>query len=131
MQHLGVYILNGISPSPQAEMKFDSQKKNPMNGRDFCFKAFVLCAIRRNKEFKALFAVQDPVNPTPIRKSHPNWKIQVLLRHDIIGSKDTIFLGRSLSCDEETMEFKGRHPYILRINYKKIMLWVSVRCIGI
>ena len=24
MQHLGVYILNGLSPSPQVEMKFDS-----------------------------------------------------------------------------------------------------------
>ena len=40
MQHLGVYILNGLSPSPQVEMKFDLQKKNPKNGSDFCFKAF-------------------------------------------------------------------------------------------
>ena len=36
MQHLGVYILNGLSPSPQVKMKFDSQKKNPTNGRNFC-----------------------------------------------------------------------------------------------
>ena len=36
IQHLGVYILNGLSPSPQVEMKFDSQKKNPTNGSDFC-----------------------------------------------------------------------------------------------
>ena len=35
MQHLGVYILNGLSPSPQVEMKFDSQKNNPMNGSGF------------------------------------------------------------------------------------------------
>ena len=54
-----------------------------------------------------------------MRKSHPNWKIQVLLRHAIIVSKDAIFLGSSLSCDEETMGCKGRHPYILRIIYKK------------
>ena len=36
MQHIGVYILNGLSPSPQVEMKFDLQKKNRTNGSDFC-----------------------------------------------------------------------------------------------
>ena len=44
MQHLGVYIINGIYPSPQVEMKFDSQKKNPKNGRDFCYNSFGSCA---------------------------------------------------------------------------------------
>ena len=72
MQHLGVYILNGLSPSPQVEMKFDSQKKNPKNGSDFCYNEFGSCARQRHKEFKAFFAVQDPVKPTPMRKSHPN-----------------------------------------------------------
>ena len=119
MQHLGVYILNGLSPSPQVEMKFDSQKENPTNGRDFCYNASGSCAGRRHKEFKAFFAVQDPVKPTPRRKTHPNWKIQVLLRYAIIVNKDAIFLGRRLSCDEETMGCKGRHPDILRINAKK------------
>ena len=60
-----------------------------------------------------------------MRKSHPNWKIQVLLRHAIIVSKDAIFLGRSLSCDEDTMGCKGRHPDILRINYKKKVMGFS------
>ena len=59
------------------------------------------------------------MKPTPIRKSHPNWKIQVLLRHAIIVSKDEIFIGISFSFDEETMGCKCRHPDILRINYKK------------
>ena len=54
-----------------------------------------------------------------MRKSHPNWKMQVLLRHAIIVIKDKIFIGGSLSCDEETMGCKGRHPDILNINYKK------------
>ena len=29
MQHLGLYILHGIAPSPQIEMKLDSSKINP------------------------------------------------------------------------------------------------------
>ena len=110
MQHLGVYILNGLFPSPKVEMNFDSQKKNPTNGSDFCYNAFGSCARQRHKEFTKFFEVQDPMKPTPSRKSHPNWKIQLLLRHAIIFSKDKIFLGSSLSCDEETMGCKGRHP---------------------
>ena len=100
-------------------MKFDLQKKNPKNGSDFCYNAFGSCARQRHKEFKAFFAVQDPVQPTPMRKSHPNWKIKVLLRHYIIVSKDAICFGSSLSIDEETMGCKGRHPDTLLINYKK------------
>ena len=119
MQHLGVYILNGLSPSPQVDTNFDSQKNNPPNGSDFCYNAFGSCARQRHKEFKALFSVQDPVKTTPRSKTHPKWKIQVLLRHAIIVSKDAIFIGSSLFCDEEIMGRKGRQPDILRINYKK------------
>ena len=100
-------------------MKFDSQKKNPANGSDICYNAFGSCARRRHTESKALFSVQYPVKPTPRRKTHPNWKIQVIIRHAIIVSKDAIFIGSSLSCDEETMVCKGRHLDILRINHKK------------
>ena len=32
MQHLGIYIINGLSPSSQVEMRFDLRKKNPTNG---------------------------------------------------------------------------------------------------
>ena len=37
----------------------------------------------------------------------------MLIRHAIIVSKDAIFLGSSLSCDEETMGCKGMHPDII------------------
>ena len=100
-------------------MKFDFQKKNLKNGSDFCYNAFGSCERRRHKEFNAFFEVQYPVKTTPIRKTHTNWNIQVLLRHDIIVNKDAIFIGRSLSCNEETMGYKGTHPDIMRINYKK------------
>ena len=43
MQHLGDYILNGLSPSPQVEMNFDPQKKNPTNGRNFLRCIWIMC----------------------------------------------------------------------------------------
>ena len=34
MQHIGVYIHNGISTSPQVSYKFDSPDKNEINGSE-------------------------------------------------------------------------------------------------
>ena len=64
-------------------------------------------------------AIQDPVNSVPSRKTHPNWKLQPLLKHTIIVSKAEIVLGKGLVMDEEKIVCKGRHTYILQITYKK------------
>ena len=32
MQHLGLYIVHGLAPSPQVSMKFQSPRDNPVNG---------------------------------------------------------------------------------------------------
>ena len=34
MRHIGIYMINGLCPSTQVEMKFDSQERNPTNGND-------------------------------------------------------------------------------------------------
>ena len=39
-QHLGLYILNGLSPSPRVEYKFSSQHLDEVHGKDFVFKNF-------------------------------------------------------------------------------------------
>ena len=40
MAHLGVYLLHGISPAPQIEMKSISSLDNPVNGSNMCNKIF-------------------------------------------------------------------------------------------
>ena len=37
MKHIGVYFLQGVSPSPQVEMKFNCQATNPCNGNDMVY----------------------------------------------------------------------------------------------
>ena len=118
-RHLGLYILQGLSPSPQIEMKFVSQKDDPVNGNDFVAASFGLDAKRRHKEFKAFFASVDPLKAIPARATHPNWKVQHFFKHAIRISKQCIFLGKKLSLDEQTIGCQGRHPDILRITYKK------------
>jgi hypothetical protein len=36
-KHIGLYILNGLSPSLQVSQKFKSQKEDPVNGSDICY----------------------------------------------------------------------------------------------
>ena len=52
-KHLGLYILNGISPTPQVELKFASQLEDPVNGNDLCHEVFNgKEGARRHREFK-------------------------------------------------------------------------------
>ena len=129
MRHIGIYILNGLCPSPQVEMKFYSQERNPTNGNDMCNWVFGTCAGRRHKEFEDFLAIQYPVKPVTLRNTHPNWKVQPIPKQAIIVSKAEIVLGKGLAKGEETICCKGRHPDILRITYKKIGGWLPVWCI--
>jgi hypothetical protein len=117
--HLGLYILNGLSPSPQVEMKFRSQSQDPVNGNDLAHKAFGHNAERRHRHFKAFFSVQDPrVNP-PSRKTHPNHKVDEFLLHIRKVSMEAWKVGRSFSVDEQTIGFQGQHADKQRITYKR------------
>ena len=37
MKHIGIYFLNGVSPSPQVEQKLSPQEKDPINGNDMVY----------------------------------------------------------------------------------------------
>jgi hypothetical protein len=116
---LGLYLLKGLSPSPQIKMKFKSQVEDPINGSDLCHMIFRKNAEKRHKHFKAFFSCQDPMLPTPPRKTHPNHKIDNFLSHVNRVSMEAWGMGRSVSCDEQTIGFQGRHQDKQRISYKK------------
>ena len=122
MRHVGLYLLQGLSPSPQIEMKFTPQHEDPVNGNDFVHTSFggnVTKSRRRHRQFKSFFCSIDPRIPVPNRDTHPNWKVQPLLKHIPKVSQGAIFLGRNLSCDEQTIGFQGNHRDKQRITYKK------------
>ena len=52
MKHLAVYMLNGVSPSPQVAYKFEPQSVIPTNGNDMCYESMGTNAQWRHKEFK-------------------------------------------------------------------------------
>ena len=110
MQHIGLYLLQALSPSPQVDMKFCSQKDDPVNGNDLIHTSFggkAATSQRRHRHFKSFFASNDPCHPVPSRDEAPNWKVHPFLKHILKVSQEAVFMGRDLSCDEQTIGFKG------------------------
>ena len=118
--HLGLYLLQSISPSPQIEMKFKSTKEDPVNGSDLCVDVFGSNATTRHKEFKVFFSATNPLIPTPPTTTHPNWKIDPVLKHMMRVSKEAMILGKSISIDEQDIGFQGQHKDKQRISYKRV-----------
>ena len=101
------------------EYKFRSQHDDPVNGNDLCHNSFGKNAERRHKEFKNLFAVQDPMLPIPPRHLSPNFKVDHFFSHILKVSSDAFEAGKHLSADEQDASFQGRHEDKQRVTYKK------------
>ena len=108
MLHLALYMLHSILPSLQVEMKFKTQKEDPVNGSDLCTEVFGGNASTRHKQFKAFFSATNPLKPTPPTESHPNWKNDPVLKHMMVNSKNCIVLGSNISIDEQDIGFQGQ-----------------------
>ena len=65
MQHIAVYKINGLNPSPQVEMKLHTQSEDPIQGCDIIANTLGANASRRHREFKSFFAIADPRIMTP------------------------------------------------------------------
>ena len=77
-QHFALYILHGLSPPPQIEIKFHTQEQDKLNGNDFTANTLSsnpCTTTRRHKMFKAFLALQDPRTITPPQDKYPNWKV--------------------------------------------------------
>ena len=121
MQHIGLYLLQALSPSPQIDMKFYPQAVDPVNGNDFVCTSFggkPTMSQRRHRHFKAFFASNNPILPIPDRNIAPNWKVHPFLKHITTVSQQAVSLGKHLSCDEQTIGFQGNHKDKQRITYK-------------
>ena len=116
--HLGLYALHGLSPSPQIEMKFRSQEEDPVNGSDLCHRVFGINGVTRAKEFKAFFASVNPLIAAPPRSRSPNHKVDPMLHHLMMISKEAVVVGKNISVDEMDISFQGQHSDKQRISYK-------------
>lgn len=77
-QHCGAFVLNGLSPSPGIERKFN--KQDVANFNQFLTSNLGANLTRRMKQFKAFFGCQDPMKPTPSRKDSPLFKVLPIIK---------------------------------------------------
>ena len=115
---IGLYILQGLNPSPRVGAKFSSQRADPVQGSDLCHQVFGDNTIKWHKQFKAFFSLQDPTKPAPTRKECPTYKVDSFLKHLQQVSMKAWRLGQNISGDEQTIGFQGSHADKLRITYK-------------
>ena len=59
---IGLYMLQGLNPSPQVEWKFSSQRTNPINGSDLCNHVFGKNAFKQHRQFKSFFVSRIQAN---------------------------------------------------------------------
>ena len=111
-------ILNGISPSPQIDMKFKSQLQDPVQGSDLIYSSFPPQSARRHKHFKPFFCVQDPSKPVPSRKENLMHKVNSFMKWIQRVSQAAWKLGRDIAGDEQTIGFQGNRADKRRITYK-------------
>ena len=118
-QNLSLYIFQGLNPSPQLVMKTKPQSVEPVQGNDFIANKLGKNFERRHRQFRRYFACQHPYKPVPPISSHPNWKVDPLLRQLSNICIQAAVLPEKLSVDEQTIMFHGSSKLKSRIKYKK------------
>ena len=113
----------------QIEINFIDQNTYPVNGSTLCNRFFRKQGVKRHKEFKAFFGSVNTLFPIPPTSSHPNWKINPLLKHCMRVAKEAVILGRDVSVDEQYIGFQGQHQDKQRVPYKKVRGGFLVNCL--
>jgi len=119
MSFFGLYMMNGLNPSPKVHMKFKTQEQDEVQGNDVCNAVFGPQAESRHVQFKRYLTLVDLRTASPSRETNPNYKINPIVKQLIKASQSAMIIGEWVSVDEQTIGFKGNHIDKLRINYKK------------
>ena len=70
-QHFGIYLLQGLAPSPRIEYKFNPQCRDRIAGNDFVYNSFGSNAKCRDKHFKVFLACCNPMIKSPSKEEFP------------------------------------------------------------
>ena len=117
-QFLGLQIWQGLHPSPRIEMQLKSAFEDPLQGNQYLYHHIGAGGVRRYKQFRAFLSLQDPRALPPSKKKNPLFKVSTVVKWINHLGPLSVDLGESISIDEQTIGFQGRHGDKLRITYK-------------
>ena len=117
-----LYLLKGLSSSPLVQINSYSSRDYPLNETYCVHNVFVgkrSVSVFRHNHFKCSFACVDPMILHTDQKKYPKYNVHPFLKYRKQISKQSLFIGSQLSCDEHTVGFHGNQNYKERISYKE------------
>jgi hypothetical protein len=72
---LGVYIIDGLTPSPQLMWKMQDQERQPTHGNNRIAAVIGPGWQQKHRSFRHYFATQDPMMVPPLKTQCPNFKV--------------------------------------------------------
>jgi hypothetical protein len=107
MSMIGVYIIDGLAPSPQLTQKMQSQIQQPTHGNDRIAAVMRTGWQQKHRSFRHFFASQDPMMLPPPKSQCPNFKVDELFRWLRHIWKEAWVLGKGFSNDEQPARCRG------------------------
>jgi hypothetical protein len=123
MTMLGVYIIDGLAPSPQLVQKMQPQSKSATHGNDRIASAQGPGYQQKHRSFRHFFATQDPLMIPPSKEKCRNFKVDELFRWLRYVWKEAWMLAENFSIDEQTTKCQGKCEYKTRQAHRR---WVAV-----
>ena len=131
MKMMGVYIIDGLAPSPRIIQKMQPQSSQPTHGNDKVATAIGPGYYQMYRAFRAFFACQDPLLIPPKKEKCPNAKVDELFSWCRHIWKEAWELGENFSIDEQTCRMQGKTEYKTRCGkYKRIGDGIQADCIA-
>ena len=118
---IGVYIIDGLSPTPELTQKMQPQSKERTHGNDFIAQHIGTGYQQMYRTFRHFFACQDPLTNPPPAHECPNYKVDELywwLRYIMPQAWN---LSKNFSVDEQTCKMQGKSIHKTRCGkYKRL-----------
>jgi hypothetical protein len=128
---LGVYIIDGLAPSPQLTQKMQPQSKQPTHGNDKVASSIGTGYQQKHRSFRHFFACQDPLTTPPPKDQCPNFKVDEFFRWLRYIWKEAWILGADFSVDEQTTKMQGKSEYKTRCGkFKRLGDGIQADCLA-
>ena len=111
---LGVYIINGLAPSPQLTWKIQDKERQPTHSNDQIAAIIGPVWQQKHHSFCHFFATQNHMMVPLLKTQCPNFKVDEFFRWLRYMWKEAWVLANEFSNDEQTCKMQGRSEYKMR-----------------
>jgi len=131
MKMMGVYMIDGLAPSPRLIHKMQPWSKQWMNGNDFIAECMGSQYKQTYYSVRHFFGCQDPFLIPPTKEKCPSVKVDEFFHWYRHVWKVAWVLGQKVSIDKQMCKMQGRSEYKTRCGkYKRLGGGIQADCIA-